>query len=363
MGFASFRPSPEQHARPAPPPVKTVLSPDDDPFLDEIERNTVCYFWEQANPQTGLVRDRCNVRKATDNAVVASIAATGFGLTALCIAEKRGFVSLAEARDRVLKTLRFHWRMLPIHRGFFYHWANVNTGERMWDSEISSVDTAILLCGILTCRQHFDHPGDPPACRADIFNRVDWTWLSEDTSLLPHGWTPEVGFLPYRWDYYSELMMMYLLGLGSSTHPLRAGNVERLEADDLRIRRAALHRLVRAAVRAPVFPGLVRFPRQARPVCRLLPELDHRHRCASPLLHRTGKAIPRLQRRSVGHHRFGFAERLCGLGRSAGDGPDRRDRRSQRGRRLAAVSAAGDDARFADDQESLSEQPGAATDS
>ena len=108
--FASFlspsplAPSPEQHARPAPPPAKTYLSPDDDQFLDELERVNVCYFWEQANPQTGLVKDRCNARKATtDNAVVASIAATGFGLSALCIGEKRGFISPAEARTRVLE--------------------------------------------------------------------------------------------------------------------------------------------------------------------------------------------------------------------------------------------------------------------
>jgi hypothetical protein len=89
----------------------------------------------------------------------------------------------------------------------------------MWDSEVSSVDTAILLCGILTCRQYFHHPEINLLAR-QIFNRVDWTWLSEDTTLLPQGWTPEVGFLPSRWDYYSELMMMYLLGMGSFTHPL-----------------------------------------------------------------------------------------------------------------------------------------------
>jgi hypothetical protein len=151
---------------------------------------------------------------------VASIAATGFGLTALCIGEKRGYISLPDAHERVTAALRFLWKKLPHHRGFFYHWANLNTGERTWDSEVSSVDTAILLCGVLTCRQHFDFWEIKELARL-IFNRVDWTWLSEDTSLLPHGWSPEGGFLPYRWDYYSELMMMYLLGLGSSTHPLR----------------------------------------------------------------------------------------------------------------------------------------------
>jgi hypothetical protein len=212
--------SKEQHTHPALPPAKTYLSQDDDQFLDALERANFLYFWEQADPQTGLVRDRCNVR-APGNGVVASIAATGFGLTALCIGEKRGYISLSEARGRVLAGLRFLWKKLPTHRGFFFHWANINTGERTWDSEVSSVDTAILLCGILTCRQHFEHHSEISQLAYEIFNRVDWTWLSEDTSLLPQGWLPEIGFLPSRWDFYSELMMMYLLGLGSSSHPLR----------------------------------------------------------------------------------------------------------------------------------------------
>jgi hypothetical protein len=165
------------------------------------------------------VKDRSSVHVA-DQGTVGSIAATGFGLTALCIGEKREFIPSKLARTRVVATLSSLWKKLPNHRGFFYHWANVNTGERVWDSEVSSVDTAILLCGILTCRQHFQRP-DITELANDIFNRVDWTWLSEDTSLLPHGWTPEYGFLPYRWDLYSELMMMYLLGLGSSSHPLQ----------------------------------------------------------------------------------------------------------------------------------------------
>ncbi len=126
----------------------------------------------------------------------------------------------AAALERVFATLRFLWKKLPNHRGFFYHFANPETGERMFDSEVSSVDTAILLCGILTCREHFRHPAVAQLANL-IFNRVDWTWLSEDTSLLTHGWTPEIGFLPSRWDYYSELMMMYLLGMGSSAHPLQ----------------------------------------------------------------------------------------------------------------------------------------------
>jgi hypothetical protein len=200
-------------------PVQPTFSQEDEQFLDELEQKTFLYFWEQSNPQTGLIKDRCNVR-AEDTSIVASIASTGFGLTAICIAEKRGFISHQEARLRVIATLSFLWKKLPTHRGFFYHFANINTGERIWDSEVSSVDTAILLCGILTCRQHFRDRDIIQLARA-IFDRVDWTWLSEDISLLPLGWTPEFGFLPYKWDYYSELMMIYLLGMGSATHPLR----------------------------------------------------------------------------------------------------------------------------------------------
>jgi hypothetical protein len=200
------------------PPARTSLLPEDDAFLDELERATFLFFLEQANPATGLVRDRYNVRDSTGTQV-ASIAATGFGLTALCIGHKRGLIPLAEAEQRVLTALRFLWTQVPSHRGFFFHWADINTGARVWDAEVSSVDTSMLLCGILTCRQYFQNAQIRDLAHS-IFNHVDWTWLSEDTTLLPHGWTPEAGFLPYRWDYYSELMMMYLLGLGSYSHPL-----------------------------------------------------------------------------------------------------------------------------------------------
>ena len=206
----------EGNARPA----EFVLSPEDDAFLEELQKADFLFFLEQANPGTGLVRDRADVRAANQTSV-ASIAATGFGLTALCIGNRRGWISPADARERAMVTLENLWKKMPTHRGFYFHWANVNTGERVWDSEVSSVDTAILLCGVLTCREHFRYA---PLTRlaSGIFNRIDWTWLSEDTSLLPHGWSPENGFLPYRWDYYSEHMMMYLLGLGSSSHPLPA---------------------------------------------------------------------------------------------------------------------------------------------
>jgi hypothetical protein len=198
--------------------ARFALSQEDDALLDEVERANYLFFWEQADPGSGLVKDRCNVR-ADDQSTVASIAATGFALTALCIAQERGYVSMADARERVITTLRFLAERMPTHRGFFYHFAHIKTGERIWESEISSIDTAILLCGVLTARAHFGS-SQITKLGTDIFDRVEWNWLSEDTSLLPHGWSPEGGFLPYRWDYYSELMMMYLLGIGSKSHPL-----------------------------------------------------------------------------------------------------------------------------------------------
>lgn len=204
----------------APPPDPGSLTSQDDAFLNDLEHACFLFFWEQGNPQTGLIKDRCNARAANDGSTVGSIASLGFGLTAICIAHMRGFVSYADARLRVLQGLSFLWHKLPTHRGFFFHFANIDTGERVFDSEVSSVDTAILLCGALTCRQHFREDRDIGQLAHAIFDRVDWSWLSEDTSLLSHGWTPELGFIPSRWDYYSELMMMYLLGMGSTSHPL-----------------------------------------------------------------------------------------------------------------------------------------------
>ena len=188
--------------------------------------------------------------------VAASIAATGFGLTALCIAEHRGYVSRTDALERVFATLRFLWKKLPNHRGFFFHFANAETGERMYDSEVSSVDTALLLGGVLISREHFRHPGVSQLVDL-IFGRVDWSWLLEDTILLNHGWSPEVGFLSSRWDDYSELMMMYLLGLGSSTHPLRAETWTAwkrtiFEYDGMRYIGSLC-----AAIRASVLPSMV----------------------------------------------------------------------------------------------------------
>ncbi len=315
-----------------------ALSPDDDAFLVELEKRNFQYFWDQASPQTGLVRDRCNVWK-DDNSVVASIAATGFGLTALCIGEERGFISVADARDRVLATLRFLWKKMPTHRGFFYHFADINTGERVWDSEVSSVDTSILLCGLLTCRRHFEEHSEISLLAYQIFNRVDWSWLSEDTSLLPHGWTPEFGFLPYRWDYYSEMMMIYLLGLGSLPHPLpteawNAWKRTNFEYDGIRYIGSFAPLFVHQYSQA-WFDFRGKRDQYADYFQNSVLATDaHRQFCLA-----LGKQFPDYSDDLVGHIRFRFAEGVCDLGWSADDGADRWDGGAERVRWIVAFHA------------------------
>src|SRR5262245_50965770 len=120
-GFAATLAEAQQDkATPAPATQPGSLSKEDDQFLDELEKNTFQYFWDQANPKTGLVKDRCNVRSENDTNVVGSIASTGFGLTALCIGTNRGYIQKPAAVERVLITLRNLWGKLPNHRGFFY---------------------------------------------------------------------------------------------------------------------------------------------------------------------------------------------------------------------------------------------------
>jgi hypothetical protein len=209
--------------------AQRTFSPAEDSFLEELERRGCLYFWEHASARTGQVKDR---GKATgpDPRKVASIAATGFGLTALCIADKRGYLPAADIRARVLATLDFHLHKLPHEHGFFYHFSDMETGERIWKSEVSSIDTALFLCGVLTCRAYFTGTGLESQVRhlaTQLYERVEWPWMlnGDEPGALTYsmGYKPESGFLTARWKTYSELMMIYLLGIGSPTHPVTPG--------------------------------------------------------------------------------------------------------------------------------------------
>lgn len=201
------------------------LSRLDNDLLDDVSRRSFRYFWEQTNPRTGLVLDRAMADGSPDDSPdhrdVASIAATGFGLTALAIAADHRWISRDVARDRVLTTLRFFAASAPQEHGWFYHFMDARTGERVWHCEVSSIDTALLLAGVLTVRQAFQDDPDIVRLATFIYNRVDFPWMMDGSqTVLRHGWKPETGFLPYKWDTYSELMILYLLGIGSPTHPI-----------------------------------------------------------------------------------------------------------------------------------------------
>jgi hypothetical protein len=199
-------------------PTKYRFTREEDDFLEEVERTSFQFFWNETNPVTGLVKDRSRAG-GTDQRNAASIAATGFGLTAHCIADQRGWEQRLEIRDRVRNTLRFVATRVENEHGFYAHFLNIQNGERVFQSEVSSIDTAIFLCGVLTCRAYFDD-AEIYDLSTKIFERVDWTWMLQNRRTLSMGWTPEHGFLHTRWDTYSELMMIYLLGLGSASHSL-----------------------------------------------------------------------------------------------------------------------------------------------
>jgi len=181
----------------------------DSRMLDAIQRAAFRYFLHETNRATGLVLDK------TCEDWPASIAAVGLALTVYPIGVERGFLPRAEAAERTLTTLRFFWgsKQGPEpdatgYRGFYYHFLDLHTGARAWQCELSTVDSALLLGGMLTAAAYFD--GDTPAeleirDLADrLYARVDWRWAQNDGATVTHGWRPESGFLPYRWEGYDE---------------------------------------------------------------------------------------------------------------------------------------------------------------
>ena len=209
----------------SPSTTTTPALPDPDRLLlEDMEHRAVLYFWEQADPKTGLVLDRASAsggRAKGPSRDIASLAATGFGLTALCIGAERGWIPRNEAIARVRTTLEFLAHHAPEKRGWFYHWMDVATGEPKWDSEASSVDTSFLLGGVLTAAQYFSRDPEVRKLAKHIYDRVDFKWmLDNDHLLLSHGWKQGKEFLRYRWDTYSESGLLYLLAVGSPSHAI-----------------------------------------------------------------------------------------------------------------------------------------------
>jgi hypothetical protein len=199
--------------------------------LYRLQRNTFDYFWKETNPANGLLADN------TRGDAPASIAAVGHALASYAVGADRQWVARARAAERTLTTLRFFWDSpqgtdadATGYRGFYYHFLDMETGRRAWNCELSTIDTTILLAGMLTAVMYFD--GDTQDEReirrlADaLYRRVDWRWAQNGGLAVSHGWKPESGFLENRWEGYNEALILYVLGLGSPTHPLPTESYE-----------------------------------------------------------------------------------------------------------------------------------------
>jgi hypothetical protein len=197
------------------------------PLFDDIEQRTFQFFWDTANPANGLVPDRW------PNTWASSIASVGFALTAYPFGVDRGFITRAQARDRVLATLRFFANApqgpqasgVTGYNGFFYHFLDPVTGLRWPTSELSTVDTTLLLGGMLFCQSWFTSSTDAGEAEIrqlvdTIYAAVNWPWAQARGPAVAMGWTPEAGFGPADWIGYDEAMLLYVLALGSPSHPV-----------------------------------------------------------------------------------------------------------------------------------------------
>ena len=193
--------------------------------LNSIQRHAFEYFIRETNLANGLVADKSQPGSP------ASIAAMGFALAAYPVGVERGWMARSDALARTLALLRFCWASpqgtapdATGHKGFYYHFLDMRTGRRTGLCELSTIDSAFLIAGMLSAAAYFDlEEEDEQAVRtlADrLYRRVDWAWACNGAATVTHGWTPEAGFLPYRWGGYDEATLLYVLGLGSPTHPL-----------------------------------------------------------------------------------------------------------------------------------------------
>ena len=197
----------------------------DDALLDPLQHAAFNYFLKAYNPRNGLVAD------TTREGAPCSIAVIGFALSAYPVGVERGWMARSDAVQRTLVTLRFLMASdqsgsacATGHRGFYFHFLDMQSGTRVWHSEVSLIDTGFLMAGILTAATYFD--ADTPdetelrALADALYRRVDWRWAQRDSGAVTHGWKPECGFLNYGWEGYSEAILLYVLGLGSPTHAL-----------------------------------------------------------------------------------------------------------------------------------------------
>jgi hypothetical protein len=207
-------------------PSVAPLTPRQSAFLDTLEQRTFAWFWERSDPRSGLTPDRWPTKSFS------SVAAVGFALTAYPIGVERGYVTRVAAAERTLNTLRFFYRApqgpeatgVTGYKGFFYHFLDMETGLRFERVELSTIDTSLLLAGVLFCQSYFTQATPTEsAIRAyadSLYLRVDWQWFRPKAPLVSMGWHPERGFIDYDWHGFNEGMILYVLALGSPTHPI-----------------------------------------------------------------------------------------------------------------------------------------------
>ena len=214
-----------------------ALAGDQDRLLDDLSHRAFLYFWEQADPQTGLVLDRAAVdgsQRTPRSLDVASMASTGFALAACCIAGQRGWVDPNAARERVRTTLRYLTSNQAHQFGWYYHFVNRKTGARVWNCELSTIDTALLVAGAVTAQQCFRNDAEIFQMARDLYERVDFDWMLDSHSgFLRMAWKPETGFLLPAWVDYRENVILHMLALGSPTHPIPAGTWFRFRRDPI----------------------------------------------------------------------------------------------------------------------------------
>jgi len=218
--------NPQSVARAPVPVQRSELSPSQSAFLDTLERVTFNWFWEKSDPRTGLTPDRWPTKSFS------SVAAIGFALTAYPIGVERGYITRSAAAGRVLNTLRFMYdapqtaepTRVAGYKGFFYHFLDMESGYRFEHIELSTIDSSLLFAGALFCESYFTGADTrESAIRAyadSLYRRADWTWIQPHAPLVNMGWRPESGFIDADWHGLNEGMILYILALGSPTHPI-----------------------------------------------------------------------------------------------------------------------------------------------
>ena len=230
-----------------PSKIQTQKSPyidkTDTELLDLIQKSTFQWFLDNTDPVTGLIADRSGSVKAP-----ATIAGTGFALTAYAIAAERHWISRSEAAAYTLKVVKGLYNTpqgpekegVSGYLGFFYHFLDPATGLRSappnyWYSELSSIDTALLMAGVIFARNYYTDSAPEETeirtlCTA-LYDRVDWPWLLTSELTLSHGYSPESGKIKYAYKGYSEAVLLYILAIGSAEHPIPAASWEAFIGD------------------------------------------------------------------------------------------------------------------------------------